>query len=571
MSIKTITTAFLLFFLLTGCQKEMGMNVNTGPAEVKFELMGGEHDQEDITPNKDDVKEVMAKANQGISMDNTQRSLIPFAEDMQILAELEEVKHTGKKRNKGNGGISTMKRQSSGDKRAAIERYNLDIGIMYKILVYLDGALVEERSLKHGEEGTVEPMYLDGGETYTFVSYSVNSETDLPEAVNKSSLNTVSVENVDADFMWFRTEQMMNGNEDNLLSIILKHVYSEVTLIVNTGSYGGVVNFVEGPIFSSSRVSGSIKLADGAVTYATASEAKAFNFQDTEVNKPTISSDPLIMISPAITNGTLTIAELSINDLNKPLTVENLKLNPGKKYNLRLTVNAPCTERVFIQDFSLSNGESKQFTAPPSDYGFIFDVYYLDNSLNLQINGQALLQRRFIEERYEQVGIWPFQEYRWVEKINEIRNYDFQFVDLHTDVPPLVQNIRFKSDQKRWGIKYNGATEPDIPEIYFIEGDPDHPIFRIHILPSGEIKFYGSREDYGQLEEIEIWTEKRGPILNNDHKTTIRYYYQARLNPNIVWNVGQTNTIHASQVNSGPTNMDGVAYGRNRINCTVQP
>lgn len=98
---------------------------------------------------------------------------------------------------------------------------------------------------------------------------------------------------------------------------------------------------------------------------------------------------------------------------------------------------------IYIENFNLSNGASQTFdNIPPTDYGFIFDVYYLDNSLNLIINGEPLLKREFWQENNQGTASNP----NWVQTDYTNQGYDFQFVDKHDDVPPLVQNLRFASD-----------------------------------------------------------------------------------------------------------------------------
>lgn len=555
---NTLIKIILLSVLFYSCEKESSLNNGEGEAQLNFTI-STDYDYSELEKSDGKIADASRKTSSDKSI--VDRQTFQFSEDIFVTTELS----LSKVNNKNNSINTSVKNLSQDSKQAVVIKEPLKNKSKYKILVYLNNVYVTEKDFIHGSETTSTPIQLDAGKKYTFVAYSVNSESELPAPLNKELLTTASLAGAKGDLVYTKSDlQLVAGN--NNLKLNLKHLFSELTIVASTGSFGGKIESVSGIKFSTSRISSNLKLSDGSLTYNANTEDKIITFPESSFNLAKAISNPGIIISPTVSNGRITIEKLKINGLEKPLTIENLPIEPGKKYNLNITVNAPCTQEVNIQNFNLTNGESKTFTAPPSYYGFIFDVHYLDNSLNLVINGQPLLRRNFWEERYENTG-WIIPNWQWVQKVYRTEAYDFQFVDLHTDVPPLVQNIRFKSDGKRWGIKYNGSTTPEIPEIYFVKGDKDHPIFRIHIQQDGIIKLYASRKDYGPLEEVEVWTEKRGPIYNNDFKSSIRYYYQAFLNTNVVWNKTTNNTVVATQVNSGPTNMIGRAYGRQRINC----
>lgn len=555
-----IIVVLLIIASFAACKKDVDHGIRSGAAQIKIDLVGTEFDFSEV--DLSNGSKASSSKSKTSSSGIIQSQIIPFSNEFNITADL--MLDNSKQALGGSPSrtvSNTQSRNGSGASKAAIERYPLGDQIKYKIMAYHNGTFVDERIVTHGEESTLAPFLLDGGETYTFLVYSVNSTTSLPEVVGKNSLSTVQLSDVSEDLMWFKKDlQVFKG--DNNLSIILKHVFSQITVNISTGAYGGVVDAVEGPVMSTSRVSASLKFSTGQITYATNTATKNVAFG--AMNQPLVTSEAVILISPEATDGKLSISGLSINGLKKPLTVEGLQISPGKKYNLNLTVNAPCTKIVYIENFNLTNGASQTFDSIPStDYGFIFDVYYLDNSLNLIINGEPLLKREFWEETNQGTATNP----RWTQTNYTNQGYDFQFVDKHDDVPPLVQNLRFASDKARWGIPGTSSTGNDVDFIYFLKGDVERPIFRIHILQNGQIELLGSRGNYGPLEPLEIFGDKRGPIVNNDFKTKYRYYYKAYLNPAVVWNTTGYNTVKATQVNSGPTNMKGVAYGRSRMDC----
>src|SRR5690606_9578552 len=109
-------------------------------------------------------------------------------------------------------------------------------------------------------------------------------------------------------------------------------------------------------------------------------------------------------------------------------------------------------------DFSVANGDTHTFNAPETDLGFVFDIYGLDNSFNLNINGVDLAT-------------------------NEI---DFQ-----SNHP--ARNIRF-ADGDEYGI--------DVPEIWAMTGNSTTPLVRIRIGPNGNVSMFGCKFQGGPLEPL---------------------------------------------------------------------
>ena len=156
-----------------------------------------------------------------------------------------------------------------------------------------------------------------------------------------------------------------------------------------------------------------------------------------------------------------------------------------------------CTESVVNQPFSSADGTTVSFSAPAADLGFIFDVYTLDNSFNLNINGVSLAT-------------------------NEI-----QFQSNQTD------NIRFV-DGSRYGIG-------GVPEIYAMTGNATNPLIRIVIQKNGSINLYGSKSSNGPLFPLELYG---GNSLNT-----------------ITWNQTGSNSIVLSQIVVGATHITGNGNG----------
>ncbi|MCX2681606.1 gliding motility-associated C-terminal domain-containing protein [Galbibacter sp. EGI 63066] len=164
-----------------------------------------------------------------------------------------------------------------------------------------------------------------------------------------------------------------------------------------------------------------------------------------------------------------------------------------------------CTEDVEGENFSLSDGESVTFNQPATNYGFQFDIYTLDNSFNLNINGVDLATQELEFQSSGTSGI----------------------------------NVRFQD-----GDEYETDTEGDIWEM---NGTASAPLIRVVISPSGTISMFGSKTSGGSLEPLELFN---GNTFNT-----------------ISWNSASSNTIVGSQSVVGTTYMTGYGSGKNIIPC----
>ncbi len=178
---------------------------------------------------------------------------------------------------------------------------------------------------------------------------------------------------------------------------------------------------------------------------------------------------------------------------------------------------AVCTTSVQGKDFSWrypagykKDGHtiSTEFEEPGTDYGFVLNIYTLDNSFNMEINGVELSEE------------------------------ELQFQDQSGYT--LRPNIRFKSDGGYWGK--NG-----VPNIWTLSGNATHPIIQVDISPEGTVKIYGSRTSGGELEELELFNGN--------------YFH------NIVWNKSSSNTVLVTQKVIGATAMSGSGSGLNITRC----
>lgn len=156
-----------------------------------------------------------------------------------------------------------------------------------------------------------------------------------------------------------------------------------------------------------------------------------------------------------------------------------------------------CPQSVVDVNFSVANGNSQTFSATAADLGFIFDVYTLDNSFTLTVNGASISSSKL----------------------------EFQ--------PDQTDNVRFVD-----GNTYGNGT---VPQIYNMTGTAANPLVRIIIHKNGAISMYGSKTSGGPLFPLQLYN-------GNNFNT-------------IIWNQTSANTVVVSQVVVGATHISGRGNG----------
>src|SRR5690554_3568986 len=182
-----------------------------------------------------------------------------------------------------------------------------------------------------------------------------------------------------------------------------------------------------------------------------------------------------------------------------------------KAQDIVVETDGTCITRVYGNPFSwaYANGDapddsyvSTVITQPGNDYGFTFDIYGLDNSFNMEINGVS------------------------------IASEEIQFQSNNTE----GINIEFED-----GDQY----VQDTPEIWEMNGNDDFPMLRVVISPTGEVHLFGSKESYGPLFPLQ-------PIIGVGNEFSFG---------TCTWNESSTNEIEVVQLVTGATNIDGYGYG----------
>ena len=169
-----------------------------------------------------------------------------------------------------------------------------------------------------------------------------------------------------------------------------------------------------------------------------------------------------------------------------------------------------CTEQVLGETFSAEGGAPKVFNQPATNFGFVFDIYTLDNSFNMNING-----------------------------IN-LASSEIEFQQESTPAPGI--NIRFMD-----GTTYGTGGATGTQKIWQMTGTSVDPLIRVVISPTGAVTMFGSKVSGGPLFPLELIN---GNSFNN-----------------IIWNASATNIITITQNVVGTTNIFGRGYGLNIVPC----
>ena len=165
-----------------------------------------------------------------------------------------------------------------------------------------------------------------------------------------------------------------------------------------------------------------------------------------------------------------------------------------------------CNQQVQGLDFTAQNGVAQTFSQPATNYGFVFDIYKLDNSFNMTINGVKLATS------------------------------EIQFQTANTPAPGI--NIQFTD-----GDNYVTNT----PDIYSFTGSAATPMLRVVISPTGGVSMFGSKVTNGVMFPLRLFN-------GNSFNT-------------ITWNTASTNTVIINQSVVGTTYITGRGYGLNIVSC----
>lgn len=328
-----ILTGAMLLLAVFSCRSNDSDNKVTagGTANVSINLQGEAFDD---TANLGG----QASLTQGVSVSTSavQRKEIPFNNDFTLVAELSPV---------GSSSGKQAQAALGGNLLAATGPTPLGTGIRYKVVVFRStGEYVTERNYARGQESSTADLNLDGGSNYTFIVYSVKSQTDLPDVTytntSNKTLATASISGLanTVDFMYYRKDMQVSGNQTNYLDVILRHRLSQITTTIDASATGYNITAVTANI-DSHYPSYNVPLSTGtpAQTGTAGTAAVTFPTLGTQI----VVANPL-MLNGNTTTGKFTLSAITIGPLTQTVSsaaLTGLKITPGIMYNLKFTLS----------------------------------------------------------------------------------------------------------------------------------------------------------------------------------------------------------------------------------------
>ncbi|AQX83701.1 hypothetical protein I6H88_11600 [Elizabethkingia bruuniana] len=528
-NLKITIAAFILSgsLLITSCRSSdnavdnSGENLITnGSALIKMNLLGSEYETETISTQAS-VK------NTGVSSVVKEQVSTFMAGEQPVIATLTPITSSVIAPQASVNPIADVIRNplKGPNVKYRVIAYRTSTGVKVATNVYT----IDANGVSTADTGD---MMLDGDteatNKYDFVVLSYNNSTapgDVTGSISTATLPSISGDN---DLMYFRTNNVRVSKGDNVLNVVLTHKFSQITTTIDASAVAPgtpISSIGSGITFDKHRggAVNSIKLSDGTVTFGAATTTKAVSFTAPTPASAIWTSNPTLLANPGGTaanmstltfpnnaSGTITVGSKTKGNFS----VSNLVVTPGVKYNLKLkfacTTDATPTWPFSMSDSGLGSETrlTRPFNAPAADAGFVFDVYELDNSFNMTINGVDLATQ------------------------------EIQFQDQVVGYP---RNIRFKSDGSRWG-------ENGVPQIYALGNSTNTtPIIRITIGPDGSVSMMGRRSLTSNLEPLELYG---GTFFNT-----------------VTWKTTGSNTVVATMLVTGATVMRGLGVGKKILAC----
>ncbi len=519
----------MLFIVFQSCKKS-GTDIGSGgETMLKVKLSVG-------SPKEENILFGNSKTTKRSAESNVQLSSVKISDGISM--DVMVIKD-------GNNATLSAASSALGDAKAATQPVVkvLDPGVKYRVVVYdEDGAHKGNYDYAYGNEATTPGIPLNNGATYTFIVYSVNSTSTLPNITDQGSLSTASLNDISSELMYFKKTMTLTFGETNLLEAELIHQFSQITTTIEMdNSMTGNIHALSGNQITPTKASGSIKFSNNHVSFPATSNSTNVAFPAITPGIRSITSTPTFLISPATTTANFNIGSITLDGETKTnISVPDIKITPGHRYNLVLKFRV-CTQNVTSDGLNWRYPEeswevrenrkwvtykgiikdgikypnnsiiTNQFLAPQANYGFQFDITELDNAFNMKVNDTYI----FGSSASQQI------QFQTNNSLGTVRN--IEFID---------------------GTEY---SEDGIDEVYDLVGTAQNPLIRILISRNGEVTILGSKTNGGPLMQMRL---KNGQSFNP-----------------VIWKSTDENKVIVSQKVDGRTIVIGRGYGRKRIAC----
>lgn len=327
--IKCFGALFVLCIFLNSCSKEGASENGSGEAYVKISLSGAQFDQSAAIKNKAAVQ-----AGRLGALNSTQQKFIPINADLALVAEL--VTATPE---------PEIKKAAMNGHRAAAEQTDLAQNVKYRVVVFdSNGKYVTERDYTRGQESSTTALKLQAGVQYSFVAYSVNSSSTIPDVTYSDAQNktlaTASISGLNGDtddFMYFRRDMQLVENTENNLDVVLKHAFTLITTKIDASATGYTITDI-GASISPHYATANVSL-DGGTVSQTGTQGKA-DLTFGALNASVVNATARQLNANTTVGGSLFLSKITIGKItvNNLTALDSLSIQPGVKYNLNLSI-----------------------------------------------------------------------------------------------------------------------------------------------------------------------------------------------------------------------------------------
>ncbi|AQX83714.1 fimbrillin family protein [Elizabethkingia bruuniana] len=323
--------AFLLWFSVS-CRSSDTDSKTLNTDQVAINVNLAQDDYEDVVN-----KNVQASTSQSLTSNNNQmqRQTVPFGGGFDLVAELKP--DTSSLKSIAQAGINPVAATTP------IQR-----AIKFRIVVYnASGQYDSSYMYSVSATGAVTPdsgvpMKLNGGESYTFIAYSYNTNVAPADNLVGSNLSTATISATSTqDIMYYKTTMTPDGNTgvQNYLNVILKHSFSTITVNVDASLTNGYnITNITGATLGKVFPTATIALNSGTVTSSGTATTIAVPFPaNPNSNNVTATSAVIINNANNTNDGTFNIASLTIGPLTGTnVAFNNLIIQPGARYNMTI-------------------------------------------------------------------------------------------------------------------------------------------------------------------------------------------------------------------------------------------
>lgn len=336
--LKKISTIILISLLFSCSKKTDPVNKNLGEVIVKFNT------------SINNLNQGLIHSSNSKSSSDSHSSTTELNQDYIMIATIKPISNIDKIKNPSN----IVQKENN---RAATTQ--LGEGIIYKLIVYnADGSYKTFRNYTRGNEEAADPLSLKIGSNYTFIAFSLNSNSrnDLDAVFIDSTVNLSNAKLIipgNPDLLYFKMpNKTIQESPDNFISIVFDHQFVEVSTIIDVSQTGYSINALTAD-YQVDKNTATLNLNDNTIVRSSNSFTKniIFDYFPSSVNNGSISNSiAKSRTSQLLNTGNderlINITALTIGGIAGTLTPRTIPIPfptgvtmlPGHKYTLTVEI-----------------------------------------------------------------------------------------------------------------------------------------------------------------------------------------------------------------------------------------